>query len=229
MISQNRCRTLVLLSGSGSNLQTLIEGQQQGKLPIDICAVISNRADAFGLVRATDAGIATEWLDHRAYSSRENFDRQLLATIDRYTPELVILAGFMRVLTRCFVRHYKGRMLNIHPSLLPKYPGLNTHQRVLDDGERRHGVTVHFVTEKLDGGPAVIQAVIPILDGDNAGSLKQRIQRQEHRIYPMAVDWFASGRLSMASDTVVLLDGETLPANGYPMESALKHTADALI
>jgi phosphoribosylglycinamide formyltransferase-1 len=229
MISQNRCRTLVLLSGSGSNLQVLIEGQQQGKLPIDICAVISNRADAFGLVRATEAGIATEWLDHRAYSSRESFDRQLLATIDRYTPELIILAGFMRVLTAHFVCHYKGRMLNIHPSLLPKYPGLNTHQRVLDDGERRHGVTVHFVTEKLDGGPAIIQAVIPILDVDNADSLKQRIQRQEHRIYPVAVNWFASGRLQMASDTEVLLDGETLSASGYQVDGSLKDTADILI
>jgi phosphoribosylglycinamide formyltransferase 1 len=222
MISQNSCRTLVLLSGSGSNLQALIEGQQQGKLPIDICAVISNRADAFGLVRATEAGIATECLDHRLYSSRESFDRQLLDTIACYTPELIILAGFMRVLTGAFVRHYKGRMLNIHPSLLPKYPGLNTHQRVLDNGEKQHGVTVHFVTEELDGGPAVIQAVIPVLDGDNADSLKQRIQRQEHLIYPMAVNWFASGRLQMVSDTKVLLDGKILSASGYQIDDSLK-------
>lgn len=219
MSNRHNCRTLVLLSGNGSNLQVLIDSQRRGGLPIDICAVISNCADAFGLERAAAAGIATECLDHRGYSSRESFDRQLLARIDRYAPELVVLAGFMRVLTGYFVRHYKGRMLNIHPSLLPKYPGLNTHQRVLDAGEQQHGVTVHFVTEQLDGGPAVIQAVIPVLEGDNAELLKQRIQRQEHRIYPLAISWFASGRLRMASETEVLLDGETLPAGGYSMNS----------
>ena len=139
MISQENCRTVVLLSGNGSNLQALMDHQQQDKLPIDICAVISNRADAFGLVRATNAGIATEYLDHRAHINRENFDRQLLTIIESYKPDLLVLAGFMRVLTAQFVRHYKGRMLNIHPSLLPAYPGLKTHQRVLDAGEKQHG------------------------------------------------------------------------------------------
>ena len=215
MTSRGGCRTVVLLSGSGSNLQALIDGQQRGTLPIDICAVISNRADALGLERADKAEIPNHWLDHRAYPSRDSFDRQLLAKIDDYKPDLVVLAGFMRILTPAFVLHYKGRMLNIHPSLLPKYPGLNTHQRVLDAGEKYHGVTVHFVTEQLDGGPAVIQAVIPVLDGDNADSLHQRVQQQEHRIYPTAVDWFASGRLQMVSDTEVLLDGEVLPESGY--------------
>ena len=215
MISRDSCRTVVLISGNGSNLQSLIDGQQKGNLSIDICAVISNRADAFGLVRATEAGIATQCLDHQVHSSREDFDRQLLAIVEVYKPNLLVLAGFMRILTASFVRYYKGRMLNIHPSLLPKYPGLNTHQRVLDAGEKQHGVTVHFVTEQLDGGPAIIQAVIPVIAEDNADSLKQRVQQQEHRIYPMAVDWFASGRLQMVSDTKVLLDGEPLPASGY--------------
>ena len=215
MFRQDSCRTVVLISGNGSNLQSLIDGRQKGNLSIDICAVISNRADAFGLVRATKAGIATQCLDHQVYPSREEFDHQLLSIVEGYKPDLLVLAGFMRVLTSPFVRHYKGCMLNIHPSLLPKYPGLNTHQRVLDAGEKQHGVTVHFVTEQLDGGPAIIQAVIPVTAEDNAASLKQRVQQQEHCIYPMAVDWFANGRLQMASDTQVLLDGEPLPASGY--------------
>ena len=215
MTNNDKCRIVVLISGSGSNLQALIDDQQQSDLPIDICAVISNRADAYGLVRAQEAGIANDCLDHRAYPVREDFDRRLLEKINSYQPQLVVLAGFMRVLTTHFVRHYKGRMLNIHPSLLPKYPGLNTHQRVLDAGDKQHGVTVHFVTEKLDGGPPVIQAMIPVMDGDDADSLQQRIHQQEHRIYPMAVDWFASGRLEMVSDSKVLLDGEPLPASGY--------------
>ena len=215
MISWDSCRTVVLISGNGSNLQSLIDGQQKGNLSIDICAVISNRADAFGLVRAAEAGIATQCLDHQAHPGREDFDRQLLTIVEDYKPDLLVLAGFMRILTPPFVRHYKGRMMNIHPSLLPKYPGLNTHQRVLDAGEKQHGVTVHFVTEQLDGGPAIIQAVIPVIAEDNVDSLRQRVQQQEHRIYPMAVDWFASGRLQMTSDTEVLLDGEPLPPSGY--------------
>lgn len=211
-------RVVVLISGSGSNLQALIDGKAAGDLPIDIVAVISNKPDVQGLTRASKAGIPTLVLDHKTYPSREAFDRALMGTIDAYTPGLVVLAGFMRILTPEFTQHYLGRMLNIHPSLLPKFQGLHTHQRALEAGETRHGVTVHFVTAELDGGPACIQASVPILATDDAGLLAKRVQRQEHVIYPLAVKWFAQGRLSM-SNGKALLDSELLPASGFQIES----------
>ena len=213
-----RMRLVVLISGSGSNLQTLIDGARSGDLPIEIAAVISNRPDVFGLTRAHQAGIACHTLDHQGFTSREAFDQALMATIDSYEPALVVLAGFMRILTPAFTQHYLGRMLNIHPSLLPKYQGLHTHQRALDAGESHHGVTVHFVTAELDGGPAAIQARVPILAGDDAESLAKRVQRQEHVIYPLAVKWFAEGRLAM-EDGKALLDGELLSAAGHQIEA----------
>lgn len=211
-------RVVVLISGSGSNLQALIDGQQAGDLPIDIVAVISNRPDVYGLTRAAQADIPTILLDHKAFTNREEFDQQLMQVIDDYSPDLVVLAGFMRILTPQFTQHYLGRMLNIHPSLLPKFQGLHTHQRALDANETRHGVTVHFVTAELDGGPSAIQAIVPIIDGDNAGSLAKRVQRQEHLIYPLAVKWFAEGRLVMR-DNRAYLDNELLPEHGYLIES----------
>ncbi len=211
-------RVVVLISGSGSNLQALIDGQQAGDLPIDIVAVISNRPDVYGLTRAAQADIPTILLDHKAFTNREEFDQQLMQVIDDYSPDLVVLAGFMRILTPLFTQHYLGRMLNIHPSLLPKFQGLHTHQRALDANETRHGVTVHFVTAELDGGPSAIQASVPIIDGDNAGSLAKRVQRQEHLIYPLAVKWFAEGRLVMR-DNRAYLDNELLPEHGYLIES----------
>lgn len=201
---------VVLISGSGSNLQALID-RTRGDLPVEIRAVISNEPDAFGLERARRAGIPGRVLNHRGYPSREAYDRALQGLIDGFSPALVVLAGFMRILTPGLVARYRGRMLNIHPSLLPKFRGLHTHQRALDAGESQHGASVHFVTEELDGGPLVIQARVPVLPGDDAETLAARVLRQEHRIYPQAVRWFAEGRLRLGADGVVLLDQVPLP------------------
>lgn len=213
-----KLRVVVLISGSGSNLQALIDGVNSGDLPIEIAAVISNRPEVMGLVRASKAGIPTLVLDHRNYATREAFDAELMRTVDAYTPGLVVLAGFMRILTPAFTEHYLGRMLNIHPSLLPKFQGLHTHQRAIDAGESHHGVSVHFVTAELDGGPVVIQARVPVLASDDAGLLAKRVQRQEHVIYPLAVKWFAEGKLRMANGKAEL-DGELLAESGYQIEA----------
>ncbi len=210
------CRIVVLISGSGSNLQAFIDAAEN-RLGGDVVAVISNRADAYGLERAQRAGIATAVIDHTGFASREDFDDALREQIDSFRPDLVILAGFMRILTPGFVRHFTGRMLNIHPSLLPKYPGLNTHQRAIDAGDDQAGATVHFVTEDLDGGPAIIQAKVPILPGDSAELLAARILEQEHQIYPLAAQWFAQGRLVLKGNEVQL-DGQILPKTGYAFD-----------
>ena len=211
--STKRCRIVILISGSGSNLQSFIDSAARGDLPAEIVCVVSNRADAFGLERARRADIPTEVLDHKAFASRADFDAALQLRIDAYAPDLVILAGFMRILTEDFVRHYHGRLLNIHPSLLPKYPGLHTHQRALDAGDSEAGATVHFVTEELDGGSAIVQAHVPIIVGDNASTLAQRVLQQEHVIYPLAARWFAEGRLQLRDNRAVL-DGKILPDTG---------------
>ena len=208
------CDVVVLLSGTGSNLQALIDSDDVKASPATIRAVISNRADAYGLQRAKDAGIDTRVLDHKAFEGREAFDAALIKIIDEFKPQLVVLAGFMRILSADFVRHYQGRLLNIHPSLLPKYKGLHTHQRALEAGDREHGCSVHFVTEELDGGPLVVQAVIPVESDDSPHSLAQRVHTQEHRIYPLAVRWFAEGRLSL-DEQGALLDGQLLAASGH--------------
>ena len=215
----NVCNVVVLISGSGSNLQALIDSIQasadaSASSPARICAVISNRADAYGLQRAQQAGIATQVLDHKQFDGREAFDAALAQAIDSYEPQLVILAGFMRILSAGFVRHYAGRLLNIHPSLLPKYKGLHTHQRALEAGDSEHGCSVHFVTEELDGGPLVIQAVIPVRSDDSPTSLAQRVHEQEHLIYPLAMRWFAEGRLRL-DEQGAMLDGQTLPSTGF--------------
>lgn len=206
------CRIVVLISGTGSNLQALIDSQNEDS-PAQICAVVSNKADAFGLVRAANAGIACATINHKDYADREQFDAALIEVIDQYQPDLVILAGFMRILTSGFVRHYQGRLLNIHPSLLPLYKGLNTHQRALDAGDKQHGCSVHFVSEELDGGPVVIQAVVPILEHDDVDTLSQRVHAEEHRIYPLAMHWFAQGRLRLG-ELGAMLDGYLLPPSG---------------
>lgn len=208
------CDVVVLLSGTGSNLQALIDSDDVKASPANIRAVISNRADAYGLQRAKDAGIDTRVLDHKAFEGREAFDAALIKVIDEFKPQLVVLAGFMRILSADFVRHYQGRLLNIHPSLLPKYKGLHTHQRALEAGDGEHGCSVHFVTEELDGGPLVVQAVIPVESDDSPHSLAQRVHAQEHRIYPLAVRWFAEGRLSL-DERGALLDGQLLAASGH--------------
>jgi len=214
MTSAKLCRVVVLISGGGTNLQALIDAQQAGELPVQLAAVISNRPGVKGLQRAADADIPHGVLDHKAYESREHFDEALIQLIDSHKPDLVVLAGFMRILTPAFTGHYLGRMLNIHPSLLPKYQGLHTHQRAIDAGDSCHGVTVHFVTAELDGGPAVVQAKVNILAEDTADTLAQRVQAQEHIIYPLAVKWFASGDLLMENG-LSLLNGELLPHCGH--------------
>ncbi|UTW13567.1 phosphoribosylglycinamide formyltransferase [Marinobacterium rhizophilum] len=206
-------RIVVLLSGSGSNLQALIDATQSGRIQGRIVAVISNKPDVKGLERAQDAGIAALLLDHKGFDSREAFDDALQQLIDRQAPDLIILAGFMRILTAGFVRHYLGRMLNIHPSLLPKYKGLHTHQRAIDAGDSEHGCTVHFVTPELDGGPLILQASVPVEAGTSADQLQQQVLKCEHHIYPLAVEWFCAGRLSLTT-TGVTLDGIQLPASG---------------
>ena len=208
------CNVVVLISGSGSNLQALIDSIAQDGNPARIAAVICNRADAYGLVRAQNAGIPTRVLDHKQFDGREAFDAALIEAIDGFDPQLVVLAGFMRILTGDFVRHYEGRLLNIHPSLRPKYKGLNPHQRALEAGDREHGCSVHFVTEELDGGPLVVQAVVPVESDDTPESLAQRVHRQEHHIYPLAMRWFAEGRLKLGK-TGAQLDGKDLPATGH--------------
>lgn len=208
------CNVVVLLSGSGSNLQALIDSCHAQESPVRIAAVVSNRADAYGLQRAQAAGIDTVVLDHTQFDGREAFDAALTARIDGFAPDLVVLAGFMRILSGGFVRHYEGRLLNIHPSLLPRYKGLHTHRRALEAGDAEHGCSVHFVTEELDGGPLVVQAVIPVLSDDTVESLAQRVHHQEHQIYPLAVHWFAQGRLRLGEQGA-LLDDKPLPASGH--------------
>jgi phosphoribosylglycinamide formyltransferase-1 len=201
---------VVLISGSGSNLQALIDSAAEGLLPIRIAAVIANEEDAFGLERARRAGIEAWVLSHRDFPDRETFDAALLTLVDSFQPGLVVLAGFMRILTPGFVTHYRGRLLNIHPSLLPKYRGLHTHERALAAGEREHGATVHFVTAELDGGPAVLQARVAVANEDDSASLAARVLTQEHRIYPQVVRWFAQGRLMLGDDDLPRLDGQPL-------------------
>ncbi|MCE1238362.1 MAG: phosphoribosylglycinamide formyltransferase [Azonexaceae bacterium] len=197
---------VILVSGRGSNLEAMIAARAAGELPVNLAAVISNRPDAGGLATAAAAGIATRALDHKAFAGREAFDAALAECIDSFAPDLVVLAGFMRILTADFVRHYEGRLLNIHPSLLPSFPGLHTHRRALEEGVRIHGCTVHFVTAELDHGPVVIQAAVPVLDDDDEASLAARVLKQEHRIYPQAVRWFAEDRLALVGGRVVLAD-----------------------
>lgn len=207
------CNVVVLISGNGSNLQALLDSQSPQN-PMHICAVLSNRADAYGLTRAKQTHTPTHTLDHKTFPSREAFDCALMAAIDAYQPQLVVLAGFMRILSSQFVEHYKGRLLNIHPSLLPLYKGLDTHQRVLTAGEREHGCSVHFVTAELDGGPVVAQAVLSIQTGESAEQLAQRVHQLEHKLYPQVVRWFAEGRLSLEAQGA-RLDGQLLPQTGH--------------
>jgi phosphoribosylglycinamide formyltransferase-1 len=194
---------VVLISGNGSNLQAIIDQINTGALPARICAVISNRENVFGLKRAHKAGIPAMTINHHQFDSRESFDEALMQKIDAYQPDLVVLAGFMRILTDKFVNHYLGRLINIHPSLLPKYQGLDTHQRVLDAGDREHGASVHFVTPKLDSGPVILQSTVPVLENDTPEQLKQRVHEVEHRLYPEAIRRIISGEVSLQGETVL--------------------------
>lgn len=212
-------KLVILISGSGSNLQAFIDATSKGTLAATISLVISNRPGVKGLDRATQAGIATCVLDHTRFSSRDAFDTELMAIIDREQADAVILAGFMRVLGAGFVTHYLGKLFNIHPSLLPKYPGLHTHQRAIDAGDSEAGATVHFVVPELDAGPAIIQVRVPVTTGDTADTLAKRVLEQEHRIYPLAIDWFCKKRLAL-TDKGAILDGNLLPANGFSYQQA---------
>ena len=204
-----RLPIVVLISGTGSNLRAIAEQARSGELPVEIRAVISDRPDAAGLAWAVTAGIATLALLPRDFPDRAAFDRALADAVERYEPGLVVLAGFMRILGAEFVDRFAGRLVNIHPSLLPKYRGLHTHRRALEAGEREHGASVHFVTRELDGGPVVIQARVPIRNDDDEASLAARVLAEEHRIYPECIGWFAAGRLQLR-DGAVLLDGRVL-------------------
>lgn len=208
---------VVLISGNGSNLQAIIDACKQKQINGTLRAVFSNKADAFGLERAREAHIPAHALEAAQFASREAFDRELVQEIDAYAPDVVVLAGYMRILSPAFVSHYSGRLLNIHPSLLPKYPGLYTHRQVLKNGDEEHGTSVHFVTDELDGGPVILQAKVPVFEGDNEDDITDRVQAQEHAIYPLVVSWFVDGRLEMR-EHAAWLDDVKLPPQGHASE-----------
>jgi len=199
---------VVLISGSGSNLQSIINSAD--KINLTIQCVISNKANAYGIERATKANIPNRIVDHRLFESREEFDLALMSEIDEHQPSIVILAGFMRVLTDAFIDKYQGRMLNIHPSLLPKYPGLNTHQQAIDAGDTLHGTSVHFVTRTLDGGPVVAQKEIKINPEESIETLAAKVLKQEHVLYPEVIRWYTHGRLKLLNETTATMDGQVI-------------------
>lgn len=204
-----RLPIVVLASGRGSNLQSLIDHGRRGALPVEIRAVISDNPAAEALARAQATGIGTAVVERGGFRNRDEFDAALMRTIDRHAPDLVVLAGFMRILGSAFIARFHGRLLNIHPSLLPAFPGLDTHTRALAAGVREHGASVHFVTDEVDGGPVVVQAKVPVLAGDTPQTLASRVLVEEHRILPLAVGWFAQGRL-VCRDGAAWLDGRRL-------------------
>lgn len=203
---------LVLISGTGSNLQAIIDAIADG-LPVHIEAVISNKAEAYGLIRAQQTHIPTHIIEHNNFSDRQTFERALIHTIDSHQPELIVLAGFMRQLSPDFVEHYWGRLINIHPSLLPKYPGLQTHRKVLAAKDHYHGASVHFVTDQVDQGPVICQAKLTILPDDDENSLKQRVLALEHHLYPQVLAWMAAGKIKLTAEGV-WLENQLLPAEG---------------
>ena len=209
--SEEKVRILVLISGQGSNLQALIDATADPGYPGQIVAVGSNRPEAQGLERAHQANIETFIVDHKRYEERALFDAELIRQINGFKPDVIVLAGFMRILTSDFVRYFRGKLLNIHPSLLPLYQGLHTHKRSLEAGDKRHGTTVHFVTEELDGGPAIARAEVPVLENDTPDTLGARVQAREHILYPIIVRWFCEGRINLGAEGV-LFDGEPMPA-----------------
>ena len=212
-----RSRIVVLISGGGTNLQAIIDACKLNSFPGKVVGVISNIPTAYGLTRAAEANIKTSTLSHKDFATREAYDQSLVTLIDGYKPDIIVLAGFMRILTPEFVQHFHGKLLNIHPSLLPKYQGLNTHQRAIDAGDTVHGVSVHYVTEELDGGPVILQAKVPIFEGDTAEDLASRVHEQEHRIYPLVVKWCCLGRVVMQNEKA-LFDSEIIPVSGYANE-----------
>ncbi|MBT8124130.1 MAG: phosphoribosylglycinamide formyltransferase [Gammaproteobacteria bacterium] len=215
---ENSCKIAVFISGSGSNLQSIIDHIEQGHINADIACVISNKPNAYGLVRAQKANIPTHINDHKNHTTRESFELELIKTLDVYNIKLIVLAGFMRVLSTTFINKYHGNILNIHPSLLPKYTGLNTHSRVLEAGDTEHGCSVHFVTSDLDEGPLVIQAKVKVNKSDSPDVLAARVLEKEHIIYPLAVKWFCENRLAFKNSKAHLDDS--------PLEQAVLLTQD---
>jgi phosphoribosylglycinamide formyltransferase 1 len=201
----------ILISGRGSNMRVIAERAVAGSLPVDVRVVVSDQPVAEGLQAAAAMNIETRVLQPRDFADRAAYDRALVELLAQYQPKLIVLAGFMRILTPHFIGAFAGRILNVHPSLLPKYRGLHTHRRALEAGESVHGVSVHFVTEELDGGPVVLQAEVPVLPDDTETALSARVQQSEHRIYPLAIDWFARGRLQLQAGRA-WLDGQPLDA-----------------
>ena len=207
-------KLVVLISGNGSNLQSILDACESGRINGSVAAVFSNKASAYGLTRAQQASVPAHALSAQDFADRDAFDRQLMQQIDAYAPDLVVLAGYMRILSPAFVAHYHDRLLNIHPSLLPKYPGLHTHRQALANGDAEHGTSVHFVTDELDGGPIILQARVPVFADDDEAEISARVQHQEHAIYPLVISWFVEGRLQMRAGRA-WLDGEPLPPEGY--------------
>jgi len=195
MAAARKSRLVVLASGNGSNFQAIIDACESGRLNAEIVLLVVNRPGAYALERAAEHGIPSRLIDHKAYADREAFDAAMAEAIDEVQPDWIVMAGFMRILTDGFVDRFQGRLINIHPSLLPKYPGMNTHARALEAGDRAHGATVHFVTPTVDAGPPIVQGRLEIFDNDDVDSLKQRIHGVEHRIYPLAIDWLVQGKI----------------------------------
>jgi phosphoribosylglycinamide formyltransferase-1 len=212
-------RIVILVSGNGTNAQAIIDECLAGNINADVIAIVSNRPTAYALERAKKHGIQALCIDHKAFNERNKFDEALLLLLQSLKPDLIVLAGFMRILSSDLVEQFAGKMLNIHPSLLPKYPGLHTHQRALDNGDQLHGASVHFVSAELDGGPVVLQSVLKIENSDTADMLASRIAKTEWQIYPQAVSWFCDERLQWQADKVSL-DNKTLPKSGIKYEKA---------
>lgn len=219
-------RLAVLISGSGTNLQAIIDAIEAGQLSASVAVVLSNKTSATGLQRAILAGIPTVTLSHENYPDRAAFDQAMIDELDRFKPDTVVLAGFMRILSPAFVRHYAGRLVNIHPSLLPRHKGLHTHRRALQEGDSEHGCSVHFVSDELDGGPVIAQARVAVLANDNEKTLSDRVQTREHELYPQVLEWRATGRLTLASQGVQL-DGQPIPAHGFDLDQLPDGLANA--
>lgn len=210
-------RIVVLISGFGSNLQSIIDQIESKDIPAQLCAVLSDKADAYGLKRAAHAHIPALVVPRNEYKDRQSFNHAMLAEIDTFKPDLVVLAGFMRILSPEFVEHFKGRLINIHPSLLPKHKGLETHAKALAYGDKQHGSTVHYVTDELDNGPIIAKMVIDVDENDTEDTLKHRVQEKEHILYPTVIKWLAEGRLQLKGNTV-FLDNLALPESGAVLE-----------
>ncbi len=208
---------VVMISGNGSNLQKIIEAQQAGRINGKICGVISNQTSAYGLERAKQANIPTFVFERRDFSSNLEMDSVIAAQIEALRADLIVMAGYMKILTAEFTRRFDGKILNIHPSLLPKYPGLHTHQRAMEAGEQEHGMSIHFVNEEVDGGAIVLQAKVPIYPDDELDDVIERVYEQEHRCYPLVIQWFCTDRLYL-KDGYAYLDNQRLPPGGYAME-----------